>query len=265
MIARGGVCGLIEPGSNSGRERSLQSAGQKLKSKINSDDETLKALNNFFMKMQKIIRTLIFSTILAQALSASTPARAQTNADEIARLNLRVAQLEKQVQEISSFLEPLRGQQATIASRRQALKGKLEARFAQDREKYTPEQVLEGESLFHVISQKPGTPEASESFQTLIKKYPEMNRTGCAVLYIAQRSQGEERTKYLQECIDKYNDCVYGDGVQVGAYARFLLARDYLKTGDDKKAAALSGEIKSKYPEAVDHAGSLLLDIAVAK
>jgi hypothetical protein len=217
------------------------------------------------MKMQKLIRTLMFSAILTGGLAASTPAWAQTNADEIAQLNRRVAQLEKQVQEISSFLEPLRGQQATIASRRQALKDKLEARFAQDRNKYTPEQVLDAESLFHVVSQKPGTSEASESFQTLVKKYPDMDRTGCAMLYIAQRSQGEDRAKYLQECIDKYDDCVYGDGVQVGAYARFLLARDYVKKGDEKKAAALSGEIKNQYPEAVDHAGNLLMDIPAAK
>ena len=61
-----------------------------------------------------------------------------------------------------------------------------------------------------------GTPEATESLQTMIKKYPDINRTGCATLYVAQKSQGDERAGYLQECIEKFNDCFYGDGVQVG-------------------------------------------------
>ncbi len=51
----------------------------------------------------------------------------------------------------------------------------------------------------------------------MIKKYPDINRTGCAVLYVAQKSQGDARTQYLQTCIEKFNDCFYGDGVQVGS------------------------------------------------
>ena len=73
----------------------------------------------------------------------------------------------------------------------------------------------------------------------MIKKYPDINRTGCATLYVAQRSQGDERAKYLQDCIEEYNDCLYGDGVQVGAYARFLLAEDYRSKGEKKKKAAV--------------------------
>ena len=49
----------------------------------------------------------------------------------------------------------------------------------------------------------------------MIKKYPDINRTGCATLYVAQKAQGDERARYLQDCIEKFNDCFYGDGVQV--------------------------------------------------
>ena len=94
----------------------------------------------------------------------------------------------------------------------------------------------------------------------MIQKYPDINRTGCAVLYLAQMSQGDERAQYLQECIDKYNDCFYGDGSQVGAYARFLQAQDYKSQGDTEKAKALFDELKSKYPDAIDHRGDLLID-----
>ncbi len=70
-----------------------------------------------------------------------------------------------------------------------------------------------------------------------------------------------ERAQYLQDCIDKYNDCFYGDGVQVGAYARFLLAKDYKSQGDTSKAKALFNEIKANYAGATDHNANLLVDI----
>jgi len=101
---------------------------------------------------------------------------------------------------------------------------------------------------------------SGSSLQKMIKKYPDINRTGCATLYVAQRSEGEERAKYLQDCIEKYGDCFYGDGVQVGVYARFLLAADYKAKGEDEKAAALYNEIKTRYPDAVDHGGNLLVE-----
>ena len=130
--------------------------------------------------------------------------------------------------------------------------------MTQDREKHSQEQLREAEHLMRIADQQWGSPEANQSLQTLIKKYPDCNRAGCAMLYIAQRAEGEERVRYLQDCVGKYNDCFYGDGVQVGAYARFLLAQDYKGKGED--TTALYDEIRAKYPEAVDHRGNLLVD-----
>jgi hypothetical protein len=132
--------------------------------------------------------------------------------------------------------------------------------MAQDRKNYTQKQLDEAEQLYSVANQKWGTPETIESLQTMIKKYPDLDRTGCAVLYLAQMSQGDERARHLQDCIEKYNDCFYGDGVQVGAYARFLLVEDYRSMGEEKKAEALSTEIRSEYAGAIDHRGNLLVD-----
>jgi len=73
-------------------------------------------------------------------------------------------------------------------------------------------------------------------------------------------SQGDERAKYLQDCIDEYNDCFYGDGVQVGAYGAVLLVEDYKSQGETEKAEALFNEIKTKYADAIDHNGNLLVD-----
>jgi hypothetical protein len=205
------------------------------------------------------MRKTIIAGILMSGIAASSPLFAQGNAEDVAQLKQRVAQLEKQVQEISQLLEPLKAQQAAD-NRRKALRERFEKKMAQDRDKYTQEQLRDAEKLYQVANQKWGTPEATESLQTMIKKYPDINRTGCATLYVAQKSRGDERARYLRDCIEKFNDCFYGDGVQVGAYARFLLAGDYMSKGEQEKAAALYSEIKARYPDAVDHSGNLLVN-----
>jgi hypothetical protein len=169
-----------------------------------------------------------------------------------AHLVHRVAQLEK-------IVEPFKAQQARD-SRQKALHERFAQKMKQDQQKYTPEQLREAEDLYQAASQKWGSPEATRSLQTMIQKYPDIDRTGCAALYVAQMSQGDERAKHLEDCIEKYNDCFYGDGVQVGAYARYLLAQDCQKNGEKAKADALFDEIKAKYPDAIDHSGTLLVD-----
>jgi hypothetical protein len=205
------------------------------------------------------MRNAIIAGILMSGMAASAPLFAQANADEITQLKQRVAQLEKQVQQISQLLEPMKAQQA-IDNRRRAFREKFDKKMAQDHGKYTPEQLREAEDLYQVANQKWGSPEAAESLATMIKKYPDINRTGCAALYVAQRSQGDERAKYLQDCIERFNDCFYGDGVQVGAFARFLLAGDLKAKGEESKAKALYDELKANYADAVDHGGKLLVD-----
>jgi hypothetical protein len=51
---------------------------------------------------------------------------------------------------------------------------------------------------------------------------------------------------------------MYGDGVQVGAYARFLLGLELKENGENVKANALFEEIRKDYPYAVDHHGDSL-------
>lgn len=205
------------------------------------------------------MRNTFIVGILICAMTAGSTLLAQSNADELAQLKERVSHLEKQLQEITRLLEPLKAQLGKD-NRRTMLREKFTSKMARDRAKYTPKQLDEAESLYQVANQKWGSPEANESLQTMIKKYPDINRTGCAILYVAQNSKGDESAKYLQDCIEKYNDCFYGNGVQVGAYARFLLAEDYRSKGEDKKAEALFSEIKASYSDAVDHSGKLLID-----
>jgi hypothetical protein len=205
------------------------------------------------------MRNLVIAGILMSGMPAGPSVLGENKTDDVEQLKQKVAQLEKQVREIAQLLEPLKTQQAA-ESRRKALRPKFEKRMAQDREKHTPEQMHEAENLMRMADQQWGSAEANQSCQTLIRKYPGLDRAGCAMLYIAQMSRGDDRAKYLQNCIEKYDDCFYGDGVQVGAYARFLLAADYRSKGEGEKATALYTELKSKYPDAIDHNGRLLAE-----
>jgi len=205
------------------------------------------------------MRNRVLATVVIGTLTGSALLFAQPGPDELGQLKERVARLEQQVQEMARLLEPLKAQQAQDTHRK-FLREKFNEKMAQDRSKYTDEQLREAEKLYQVANQKWGSVEASESLQTMIKKYPDINRTGCAMLYVAQKSDGDQRVKYLQDCIEKFNDCFYGDGVQVGVYARFLLAQYYASKTKKDEAAALFTEIKTKYPEAVDHSGKLLIE-----
>ena len=205
------------------------------------------------------MKIALLAGLLTIGAAASSPLFAQETASEVDELKQRVERLEKQVEELSRFLEPLKAQQSS-ENRRKALREKFQQKMDQDRKNYSQEQLREAERLYQVANQKWGTPEATESLQTMIQKYPDINRTGCALLYIAQKSQGDDRVKYLRDCMEKYGDCYYGDGVQVGAYARFLLAQDYIAQGDQAHASTLLNELRTNYADAIDHHGGLLLD-----
>ena len=93
----------------------------------------------------------------------------------------------------------------------------------------------------------------------VISKYSRSNRAGCAMLYLGQfHKDGKNNEYYLKKAINKYDDCFYGDGVQVGAYARYYLAILYLREGKKEEAKALFKQIKAKYPNAIDHRGKSL-------
>ena len=127
-----------------------------------------------------------------------------------------------------------------------------------DSEIYSRDELKEIENLYQVANKQWRTEEGKDSLKKLINKYDKANRTGCALLYLGQMSKGEEREEYLKQTIADFSDCYYGDGVQVGAYARYYLAYHYKESGNTKKAAELFDEIGELYPNAIDHKAKLL-------
>lgn len=174
-------------------------------------------------------------------------------------LAARVAQLEQRVARLEQGVAP-RAEESAVHGDRPPLRERFRARIEQDRAKYNDQELSEIEKLYQVANRQWNSPEARESLRTLVEKYGQANRTGCAIMYLGQMTEDDEREKYLKKAISDFSDCFYGDGVQVGAYARFYLAYHYQRSGKDEEAQALFDEIRRDYPDAVDHKGRLLVE-----
>lgn len=141
---------------------------------------------------------------------------------------------------------------------RDALIAEARQRMRQDRDLYTPEQLRDAEALYQVANKDWRSDSARAALKSMIEKYPNINRTGCAVLYMGQMTRGPEGEQYYRQAIEQYSDCRYGNGVQVGALARLYLAGTLLRKGETAEASKLLDEIEQDYPNAIDHRGRLL-------
>jgi beta-lactamase regulating signal transducer with metallopeptidase domain len=139
---------------------------------------------------------------------------------------------------------------------------KARARMREDGRRYSRAELQEAEQLYQVANKQWRSPEAKASLEQMVKKYPKFNRTGCAILYLGQYSEGEDREKYLKQAVKDFSDCYYGNGVQVGAFARYLLGHYYRDNGQVEKGNALLKEVVTKYPKSVTHRGDALAKIA---
>lgn len=168
---------------------------------------------------------------------------------------------QKQKESDKKFIERYKDKKTgKTKTRRSQLRENFKKQTEKDKELYTPAQLQEIWTLYRVANKKWNSLEAKESLRKLINKYPQSNRAGCAILYLSQMSNGREREDYLKTAIEKYNDCWYGDGVQVGAYARYKLAFYYQQIDKLDDANKLFKELIENYPNAVNHKGRLLSD-----
>lgn len=187
--------------------------------------------------------------LLSFALVTSVMAQASPE-ERLAQLERRVAALEQQIKDLKTDPQTAAAQEKARTAARERMRA--------DVKKFSREEIAKAEQLYQSANRNLRAPEARDLLQQMIEQYPGMNRTGCAVLYLAQQSQGEEREHLLKTAIADHNDSFYGDGLQVGAYARFLLANDYLQAGKKDEAKRLFDELKKDYPDAITHSGELL-------
>lgn len=200
------------------------------------------------------------TSIVAAALILFTAAgSSKLNAqDDPAAMRERITALERR---LSEFESKEADEKSHVRLRE---KNKLNARkrALEDKRRYKPDEIAEIESLYQVANKKWRSDEARESLKKLLEKYDAANRTGCALLYMGQMSKGSERIEYLTRAVEKFSDCYYFDGCQVGGYGRYVLALTLWESGDKDKALALLGELRDKYKEAIDHKGRLMSALA---
>lgn len=199
------------------------------------------------------MKTMVMFAAAAVAASSCLAQSAGELKQRIEKLEARVAKLEA----AAGGAQETKGSSEQVADSERA---KAKARMRKDLEVYSSEDLGKIEKLYQVANKEWRSEEGKSSLKELIAKYDKANRTGCALLYLGQMSKGDEQIGYLTKAIEGFSDCYYGDGVQVGAYARYYLACRYKQDGKADKARALFDEIKTQYPNAVDHRGGLLAD-----
>lgn len=184
----------------------------------------------------------------------------ELRADETAELRAKIAELEKRI----AATEQTQGKERQLERLREENKQKARKRASEDSRQYKREELQEIESLYQVANKNWRTDEARESLKKLLAKYDKANRTGCATLYMGQLSEGAERREYLTRAVEKFSDCFYFDGCQVGGYARYVLAITLWQEGEKDKARELLDEITKSYKESIDHRGRPMVDLVAA-
>jgi hypothetical protein len=144
-------------------------------------------------------------------------------------------------------------------------KGNAASRMQQDRRRFARQDVADAEAMYQAASKNWRSAEAKQGVRTMSAKYPQFNRIGCALMYLGQRAEGEERVRYLSEAIAKHGDCYFGNGVQVGSFGRYLLGHAYLDQGKDAEARKLFDEIRADYPNALTPGGASLVAVMKAE
>ncbi len=130
-----------------------------------------------------------------------------------------------------------------------------------ERQIFKAEDIRKAEELYiraSALVREGGNSEAL--LDSVVSLYPKLNRAGCARLYRAQMATGDEKIAFLNDCINRFGTCFYGDGAQVGPLAIFELANYYQLIGEGHNAQKLFKQLSKEYPEAIDHNGVLLTD-----
>ncbi len=192
-------------------------------------------------------------TIIGDSLTAAE--RKETEA-----LKKRISELENQVAQLQSDTEEV-VEQSKIDEIVEENRQKARERMREDLGEYSQEELREIETLYQVANKNWRSEEARMSLEKLVDEYDDANRTGCALLYLAQYSEGDKREEYLRRVVEDFSDCYYGNGCQVGGYGRYLLAAFLKDKGETDEAAEVIEEIEKDYATATSHSRKLIVEM----
>lgn len=209
------------------------------------------------MKTAMCIAAILFATIIAYA---------KDDSEKYSDLEKRISELEERVSDMEKALggkfkadSSNKAKPKNIAEIKKEALQKAKQRRLQDLSVYSRAEIDEIEGLYQDAKRNLRSRKSQKSLKKMTQKYKRANRTGCAILLLAEVSKGRKKESYLQEAAKEYHDCYFGNGVHIGPWARYLLANYYRKNGKTKKAEELLAEIKEKYPNAIDKRGVLLV------
>jgi hypothetical protein len=193
--------------------------------------------------MNREPRTWLTLLALAALSSCARPS------EDDAALLLRIEALEERVAALEST--------APAPSARDL----LAARMERDVQRLGAERVQEIERHYRAASLDLDNPESLAALAAFVDepRYAGANRVGCALLYLGRMGPPDKAEGWLRRAIAEHGDARYGDGVQVGAYARLVLASMLRERGETAGADDLMQELRDRYPEAVDHGGMPLV------
>jgi hypothetical protein len=178
-------------------------------------------------------------------------------------LEQRVRTLEERIAVLEERIARVEGASTIRQETPEAIKMEKVAKehIAKERDNFKAEDIQSAEEIYKRASKLMRKSEDSKSvLDSVVTIYPQLNRAGCAQLYRAQQETGAEMERLLKDCIARFFNCYYGDGVQVGPLAMFRLAEYYRVNGNVQEAHKLYVEIRKEYPDAVNHSGALLVD-----
>lgn len=190
---------------------------------------------------------------------------AQTDLQEkYINMEKRILELEEKIREYDQILAPIKNE-LLVKKRREVQRKKFNQRILIDQNNFSEKEFSKIERLYQNALKKPKSKEAIKNLNIIIKKYPQANRAGCAILTFAKWAEKEQREYYLHHAIERHADCFFEDGVQVGSYALYMLAYVHQQKKQYDKTMELVETLKTTYPDAIDHQGRLLVELATGE
>jgi len=203
--------------------------------------------SDIIIQFMKALLIVILSICSFTAVSAQ-------DTDKIKELELKVKMLEERVarlERIKTDVEPSRHTKKMMEIAKK--------HSNQEREKFKADDIAKAEVLYQKGNKMLADERSKKPLDSIVSLYPQLNRAGCAQLYRAQQETGTEKERLLKDCIERFSNCYYGDGAQVGPLAMFQLAYYYRYMSKEAEAEKLFKQLRQQYRGAIGHDGEKLL------
>lgn len=171
-------------------------------------------------------------------------------------LATRLARLESSVEETQTRVAM--GMPSAREDQPLALE-RYQAAMDRDRANHTTEEWQEINRLYSLGMRGLRQPEGREALESLIDRFPESNRAGCAAMNLASVLYGDgdhdAARAHLETLIEAESDAVFRNGERILAKALVMLGRVEQHEGRGEEAHALWSRVTEDFPNEEDARG----------